>query len=433
MTSTPYDAPEALQATVEEIIASGVLGRSKVYGKLLRYLADSAARGSAPKEIEIAIDVLGRDTDFDVAKDSAVRVYIHQLRKKIDNYYEVHAPDAPHRLTVPKGEYTVALVPTKGSIPDPATDRASPLPGSADDRPRGGAVRLWGLAIGLLLAANLAVLLTGGWERKSGSESAAAGHSLWRGILEDETPILVVTGDYYIFGELDEAGNVKRMVRDFGINSRQDLDNLFAEKPELGWQYYDLNLSYLPEGTAFALNSVLPLLHSSGKRVTIKMMSELTTRDLQSAHVVYVGYVSALDRIRNMVFTASNLRIGENYDQLINTQSGVAYTSDAGLPSFDEPFNDYGWVATLPSTGKTRVVVIAGMRDAGLIHAAQAVSDRDALARIDERLPATEGPPTGALEAIYRVRGLDRMNFNAKLEYAGYLSGGLWDDRAPGF
>lgn len=410
---------EGLRAVAQRMIDSGALGRSKVYASLLTYLVGCAEKGENPKEIEIAIEVLGRDADFDVSKDSAVRVYIHQLRKKLDNYYKKYEPDAPYRLSIPRGQYTVeAIAPAGGDESAQAGEAAgAENEGAISTRNR----RWWPATIAALLVINLLVM-AGLWvSNGEDGQSAVAGHAAWEALLEDDLPILVVMGDYYIFGELDEAGNVKRMIRDFDINSKQDLDNLFAAQPELGWEYYDLNLSYLPEGSAVALNEVMPVLHSTGKPVSVKMMSELTTRDLQRNHVVYVGYISALDRLAQMLFAVSDLRVGENYDQLINKHGGQIYTSTAGLPSFDEPFVDYGWFATFPSTRNTQLVVIAGMRDAGLIHTAQALTEGQFLQEIGKRLSASKEPVSAGFEAVYQVRGLDRMSFDTRLEYAGYV------------
>lgn len=427
------------QALAEQIIRSGALGRSKVYASLLQYLLDAADQGS-PKEIEIAIEVLGRSTDFDVAKDSAVRVYIHQLRKKLEHYYDKFEPDWRYKLTVPKGQYTIEVLERADSEavateePSPETTavaRGELSDGEPENQPpvqlASKARRFWPAAIVVLLLANLVYLAVGDWLYGAADDSRVAEHPTWRAVLNDDVPILVVMGDYYIFGELDEAGNVSRMIRDFEINSKQDLDNLFAAEPELGWTYYDLNLNYLPEGSALALADIIPVLRSGNKPVNVKMMSDVNTRDLQRNHVVYIGYISALDRISNMVFSVSNLRIGENYDQLINNERREVYTSDAGLPSFDEPFLDYGWFATFPSTQKTQMIIIAGMRDGGLVQTAQALSELASLRDIDKRLAESEQESSSAYEAIYQVRGLDRMNFDAQLEYAGFLNAqGIW-------
>ncbi len=251
-------SPVELQNLAKKIEASGALGRSKVYAALLGYLLNAAAAGKSPKEIEIALDVLGRNSNFDVSRDSVVRVYIHQLRKRLDDYYLNHDSAAAYRIIIPKGQYTIAAVPLSGYAETGSTTR--------------GIQDLLNWQTGLLatvlvlLAANLIYLLS----RSPPVESPlakVARHEMWSAVLDDDIPVLLVMGDYYIFGELDESGRVSRMVRDFNINSPQDLNSLFMSAPELSEKYMDLDLNYMPEGSAYALASIMPILQWGGKSV----------------------------------------------------------------------------------------------------------------------------------------------------------------------
>jgi hypothetical protein len=101
-----------LFALCERIITSGALGRSRNYRALLQYLVQCSIEGKSPKELEIAIDVLGRNNDFDVSVDSAVRVYVHQLRKKLDAYFEKYGVEENYRIVVPKGSYSLSVIPS---------------------------------------------------------------------------------------------------------------------------------------------------------------------------------------------------------------------------------------------------------------------------------------------------------------------------------
>ena len=73
--------PESLQALAHRIRATGALGRSQLIQKLFDFLIECSATGRAPKETEVAIEVFGKDTGFDVAQDAMVRVYVHKLRR----------------------------------------------------------------------------------------------------------------------------------------------------------------------------------------------------------------------------------------------------------------------------------------------------------------------------------------------------------------
>ena len=62
--------------------------------------------------MEITIDVLGKNNDFDVSVDSTVRVYMHQLRKKVDVYFEKYGTEEHYRIIVLKGSYTLSVIPS---------------------------------------------------------------------------------------------------------------------------------------------------------------------------------------------------------------------------------------------------------------------------------------------------------------------------------
>ena len=67
------------------------------------------------------------------------------------------------------------------------------------------------------------------------------------------------------------------------------------------------------------------------------------------------------------------------------------------------------------------MVLISGMRAAGLMHTAQALSNSEAL---DDLVVSIENDTDEALasfEALFEVLGIDRMNFDASLVYTNLL------------
>jgi hypothetical protein len=405
-----FTAPELL-ALRDRIAASGVLGRSKHYLAMLEYLVECSLANKTPKEMELATEVLGKPESFDVSTDSSVRVCVHQLRKKLSAYYEQNELDASYQLAIPKGKYSLAAVP-KIIVAD---SMRSMLPKFGLN----GA--LLTLAV-VLLGANLFYMVSKNGEPSSPPSQIAASHPVWESVLGDDQPILLVMGDYYIFGELNANGNIVRMVREFNVNSRSDLEDLQFSDIENTENYLDLDLSYMPEGSAFALAKISPILQQSGKTVNITMMSDLTTADIRSNHIVYIGYISALEELTDMTFAGSGLRIGRSYDELFNIKTEEYYTSDAGLPEEDQPFRDYGMFSTFPASVDTQVVLISGMRDAGLMHTAQALSDARALDDLVAAIDSDTDEAVASFEAVFEVYGVDRLNFDANLIYTNLLN-----------
>ena len=404
-----FTAAEFL-ALRDRIAASGVLGRSKHYLTMLSYLVECSIESKTPKEIELATEVLGKPADFDVSADSSVRVYVHQLRKKLNAYYEQNDLDAAYQLAIPKGKYSLVAAPKAAAVVPQQEVR---------NRFNLNAVLL--ALVAILLGANLFTLLYGRDEVSVPPPQIAATHPVWEKVLNDDQPILLVMGDYYIFGELNANGNIARMVREFNVNSRSDLEDLQFSDIEHTENYLDLDLSYMPEGSAFALAKIVPILQNSGKTVSITMMSDLSSADIRSNHIVYIGYISALEKLTAMAFAGSGLKIGRSYDELFNAQTDEYYTSDAGLPEEGEPFRDFGLFSTFPASRDTQAVLISGMRDAGLMHIAEALSEASALDDLIVAINSDTDEAVGSFEALFEVYGVDRLNFDADLVYTNLL------------
>ena len=407
-----FSAKELL-ALCQRIMESGVLGRSKNYSALLEYLVQCSLSGKSPKEIEIAVDVFNRGDSFDVSADSSVRVYIHQLRKKLDAYYQSNEKDTVFRIVIPKGQYTI-LAQQRTPISPVQLSRGEQR---SNLRVNNGLL----LAVIILLAVNLLYMGITGRGSTLEISQATSEHPVWNSVLQDDQPILIVMGDYYIFGELNANGNVARMVREFNVNSSSDLEEMQFTDFDRAENYLDLDLSYMPEGSAFALARIVPILQEGGKTVNISMMSDLTTADIRENHIVYIGYISGLEKLTDMTFSGSGLSLGRSYDELVNVQTQEYYTSDAGLPEEGQPFRDYGMFSTFPVSTDTQVVLISGMRDAGLMHTAQALSDSEALNDLVVAIDNDTDEAVASFEVLFEVLGIDRMNFDANLVYAELL------------
>ena len=391
---------------VGKIIESGALGRSHIYERLLSYLAQCSEKNQKPREVDIAIDVFDKTKEFDSNQDSFVRVYIHNLRRKLDDYYAEMPGENSQRLKIAKGQYRLDVV--------------SPEP----HKNYGNAKEIQKIGIGFiagLIVFSIATYFLFDWNRHlPDAYEQVADSPVWEDMLSEDYPLLVVVGDYYIFGELDEFGRVRRLLREFDVNSSDDLDDLFFGQPDLQENYMDLDLTYLPQGAAFALKDLLRVVYTSNKEVRVTTMSELRVADLKSHDILYVGYISALGTLMDFVFASSGLSIGESYDELINDVTGDYYASGAGIPE-ESNYQDYGLVSTFPGPDGNRFLVIAGTRDSGVMHTAEAITTRTDIEVLERALMFDNQDQDMAFEALYEVTGFDRMNLDAMLIYSSRL------------
>jgi len=399
---------DELQRQADQIRASGLLGKPGALSRLFDYLLERSLAADVPKEIEIALQVFGKNTSFDVSQDSVVRVYVHKLRKRLDDFYSRSLPPALSRLVIPKGEYRLAIESTAADTVE--TEDTAPLALSPALEPPRWPWRRWLLPSAALCAAAVlgaliaivAVMDRSDWDRRAVRNSA-----IWAPLLDDDLPITIVVGDYYLLGEADEQGNLKRLVREFFINSPGDFMTQVEASPELMARYRNLNLTYLPTATAFALQNIVPLL-AAKKRVRMMLMSDMRGDMIRGSHVVYVGYISGLGMLSDPVFNASRMMPGSSYDVLIDTATNDEYHSSAAEIGASR-YTDYGYFATFPGPDHNRVVIIAGTRDTGVMTIAETIVRPAALAELSKKAGGA-----ASFESLYEVYGIAKAGTNAK-------------------
>ena len=406
---------DPLYQHAERIRSSDVFGRSDQLQRLFDYLVECSRSSKIPKESVIAVEVFGRGTDFDVSQDAAVRVYIHKLRRKFDEFYAAHPELGPARLTIPKGEYRLVLEDTRVPVAEEVAASAQPVAPARNP---------WKIAALATAAALVAVAIVAGvlWEHSPSRQFAAVrGSPVWGKLLDGTRPITVVLGDYYIFAENGELSQPQRLVREFFINSRSDLDQYLMDHPELMGRYTDVQLGYLPTSSAHVMADVMPLLASTHRRINVTMMSDLVPEDLKSTDVVYIGYLSGLGMLYDGAFSGSRFSVGSTFDELTDTQTKVRYVSQAGDRYLKQPvhpstaaagqmYRDYSLITEFQGPSGNQVLVIAGTRDVGLIQAGEALTDPNALGQLRGRLAS--GSP---FEALYEVSGINGTEMASRL------------------
>jgi hypothetical protein len=391
---------------VSHIQTSGVLGEARLR-RMFDYLAERSLAGQSPKEIAIAIDVFGKSPDFDVSQDALVRVYIHKLRNALDEYYSSAGNRRGAELNIPRGEYRLKI-----SAKAPVV--AIPAPGPQTPR-LSNARRITAALIGAAVLVGASLLWL--WTPGSDLERVRAS-PIWSTVLKDDRPIIIVVGDYYLIGETDDSMGVNRLIREYSVNSKNDLDHYVQEHPELADRYMDVGLRYLPISTAFALRDVMVVLAPQNRRITVSKMSDIEPSSLKSADIVYIGYLSGMGMLQDLIFAGSRFSVGDSYDEVFDKRTRVSYVSEIGSDIMDPPqptgkektYHDYGVFEKIRGPGGNTIVVISGTRDAGVTQTAEAFTSaqklKDLEQKSDVRLP---------IEALLEVSAVNGVNLNGKL------------------
>jgi hypothetical protein len=92
---------------VDQVLASQTLNRCEQLKRILSYVCakDIEGRSQEITEYSLGVEALGRSASFSPGEDSSVRSRTHALRKKLQEYYLVEAPEADIRIDIPRGTY----------------------------------------------------------------------------------------------------------------------------------------------------------------------------------------------------------------------------------------------------------------------------------------------------------------------------------------
>ncbi len=118
---------EQIRLELDRILSSRVFSTAKRSRMFLHYVVERSLLNSAPKEFEIAVEVLGRGADYDPDIDATVRVEASRLRQRLREYYDTAGKTDPILIEIPKGGYGAVFTSREGNTHSPASHAASPL------------------------------------------------------------------------------------------------------------------------------------------------------------------------------------------------------------------------------------------------------------------------------------------------------------------
>jgi hypothetical protein len=393
-------------------------GRSERLHRLFDYLLSRTLDDDPPSEQQIAADIFAEDSLPGREQGANVRVHVHRLRKALD---AVFTDSAGARVYIPAGEYRILLREGDAKLTDMLSAHAFPRRWLPLSRPH---AMIAGLVVLVLL------LLAIPWWTREGLPRDAP--SLIGQVFDQANrPLAIVIGDYYMFGDLAEPAKAPQLVWDQAVPTREDLTILQMLDPAHASNLVDYDQQFATGATIEALSMLRVSLARSpsfrGRSVRILASSQLTPDILKCCDIIYLGQFSGMAAmLRDPLAQASGFRIDPGFGGLVDRATSRAFRSD-GMNLIDDriPRRDYAYLSTFPGPAGNRLMVIAGLGEAGLKEAAQLASDR-------AQLPVAGGDAdriAKGFEALYRVRTIQNVNVGATPVLSRPLrAAAIWDD-----
>lgn len=376
---------------VVRIQSSGVLGRSSIYPRLLNYLVEKAALGHSCSEVDLAEHVFFKKDSFDQKSDSSVRVYVYNLRKKLQLYYEGDGKEDTYRINIPKGEYRVEFLDLENYAKalegkSSLAHRQSGLP--IQKEPGRGIYPLWGGLALLFALITMVTVLYNLPQQPIQIEYSDEQLAFWGGVLLDDKPVRILLNN--------TPGR-------FGVQS-SSVSSLASE------QSVSQSQREIQTEVPVLLIRLVAMLEGVNRPIEISYLSELSLKEITGeSHIIYTDHVDGIGKLVEVFNGVEQLEPADLVQNLLAKHADVLRSGQ--LSSDDPRATDYGLIFSeslhLPNGDEFEFIVLAGSGFAGQSAVVQIAQSTSVLTEMQ----LTEGEAlSGGLSALFQITASDEFH-----------------------
>lgn len=422
--------PDEVRLALENILSSKHFVNAHKKKKFLRLICDFYLEGRAQELNEhiLGYDVFGRDSSYNPSDDPIVRVFAHEIRKKLEAYYANEGAGDAIRLEIPAGSYQpvftrhpLADAPEAAAPQRPKTER------EAAPRLSPGMIAA-GIALLVLLGA---VVWLGVWNRQlirerdsaEVAKSPTTHGAVWSSFMTDNNPPLVILSNPPVLRFINPS-DPEALTKDsipLAPETVEALKDKFVTNPEVtlkesigpagdsaepaaGEGVIERNRTprlivstnvHTGMGEAIGLHYLTDFFRKSTRSILLKQSRTLSAEDLKKHNVIMLGGVwvnewsGKLKRIEDFLFTDKGTI--ENR----NPQPGEEREY---IPEFDRRTGnlivDYALITVKPNiSDANQVMLLAGVYSQGTEAATEYVTNKTYLDQLNQRLVQLGEPP----------------------------------------
>ena len=390
---------------LERILSSEGFVKSEKHCDLLKYLYNAYIEGKVLKETIIALEFFGRNSDFTPSEDPIVRVYVGNIRKKINYFYLTEGRDEKVRLIIPKGHYDISFV---GKTKDSISISLSRLQKITFPS-------LILFLLGLIVAVFYLYV-----DRKRLTEQIEVvpkSNPIWYEFLNEKKPVLIVMGDYFFMAENRKGNSYKSYLRITDINSIDDYNDTIMNNPELKAILEPLNFTYLRPSISYSLLEILPILSESTNEITLKLASEVIWSDFDSYNVIYIGSFKTT-YILNELLKNNNIEYSIRPSRIsILDNNNALKTFIAELPDQGQKQKDYGSIIKIKGSSGNVVLFMLGFDELGIQASTMKTADPGFIDVLEEKFTETQIQSPFYFKLVFEIQGYRRTNLDSEIKY----------------
>lgn len=386
---------EQILKQLQKILQSNSCKKSKINCELLEYLVKESISGHVPKETEIGIDVFNKKYDKTDSLNSNIRVYIYNLRKKLNSYYNSEGKNDKIIFEIEKGHYHVIFHHREKEVNEKTEDRSK--------------YKLYKL----LFFATLLVLVLGSVANiifTKPHKSKYKNYPMWSDFHNSPKKTLLVLGDHFLMNSSLPTNN-EGLIRDYYVNSRKEYEEFMENNPELEDSLSASYVTYLTKQGPFSMKMINDVFYDMNTDFQLKLASEIQMNDLKNYNIIFIGSYKTIEPFKDFLDFDFDYNIIENqHEYLVSTGNKAdTFRIEGG---WDEK-TDYSLLLNFQSLSGNSFLFFLSSQDIGNISTVRLFTNGEYL----EKFYKEQVQPlnTKYFKALYRVKGFNTTDFTYEL------------------
>jgi len=369
---------------LNKIYQSSTFVKSPRSARLLKFVAEQSILGNFLKEQIIGLELFNKNYNPQT-NDAKVRVYMHNLRKRLKEYYENEGCNDKVIIDIKKGQYNATFY-NKNNKPCKAKKIST--------------ITISSLIFSLVIFGLIFI-------QKNSSPLF-----IWNEFFNNNSETICLISDHKIlFGKLPDGS--MGFIRNPSINREKELVEYLQKHKDLNFQVPDF--TFITKMAPIAVHDLTNWFLSHNKDFNVIIEADFSFETIKDKNLILIGQSKSMGKTSSLLLRNSKVFFINN--DVISYKSGID-TKYFHSSIINNKRVDYALVSFGHLENKKPSLIITSNNDIGVIACVKNFTDPKWLKDFHSIIPKD----IREFNALFRVSGLGRTDLGFELEEIEYIT-----------
>ncbi|WP_258102838.1 hypothetical protein [Marinoscillum sp. MHG1-6] len=371
-----YKTDQQVSRYLKKILESKGFQQGDIYVSMLEYLVKAYQEGSVVKETVLELELFNSNGQSQ-SYEGKVRVYMYNLRKKLDEYYRTEGKQDELIFKIEKGQYNLSI----------------------DSKSQSGG-NPWKLVMLIFLGVVVVGLFLIFF--KSGQSAP----KLWQSFMKPGVQNICYVGDHYTLWAKMKSG-LNASIHLEGVTSESEFDQLPDSLKPDGIVFEKQNYSFVTKMGPITASKLTRWFDEFDRDLEVSMESDFVEDDMLDHNIIYVGPYKTLVGLSQLFLKDSKV-FGFDGRAILDLEKGQSVPDRTVKDIWSESV----MVSYAPlSDNDNSILFFAANNDIGVMAAVANFTNKDWLEEFYQNIPEDNA----YFNALFEVKGLGRTNLRCEL------------------